>query len=248
MTITGNWSANDNGSRITSWEVDDKNLAGGPSATATSYTWNNVAPGEHSIRVRACNAAGCGAWRSKTADPYGVPSRPTLNVSPGDMTINASWSANDNGSRITSWEVDDGDLAGGPSATATSYTWSNVASGDYSIAVRACNAAGCGEWTSKTADPYGVPSGPTLNVSPGHMTINANWSANDNGSRITSWEVDDGDLAGGPSATATSHTWSNVAPGEHTIRVRACNAAGCGEWTSTMVTVKKVEESDSSSG
>ena len=160
------------------------------------------------------------------------PRGPTLNVSVGDMTISADWSANDNGSRITSWEVDDGDLAGGPSATATSYTWSNVASGDYSIRVRACNAAGCGAWTSKTANPYGVPSGSTLNVSVGDMTITGNWSANDNGSRITSWEVDDGNLAGGPSATATSYTWNNVAPGDYSIRVRACNAAGCGEWTS----------------
>ena len=232
MAISANWSANDNGSPITSWEVDDGDLAGGPSATATSHTWSNVAPGDYTIEVRACNAAGCGAWTSKTANPFDVPSRPTLNVSVGDMTISANWSADENGSPVASWEVDDGDLAGGPAATESSYTWSNVASGDYPIKVRACNAAGCGAWTSKTANPFDVPSRPMLDVSPGDRTFSASWSANDNGSRITSWEVDDGNLAGGPAAAESSYTWSNVASGDYPIKVRACNAAGCGAWTS----------------
>ena len=86
-----------------------------------------------------------------TTTTYDVPSRPSLNVSVGDMTISANWSANDNGSRITRWEVDDDNLAGGPSATATSYTWNNVAAGSYTIEVRACNAAGCGPSKSATA-------------------------------------------------------------------------------------------------
>ena len=86
------------------------------------------------------HAAGADAPEPEPA----VPSRPTLNVSGGDMTISANWSANDNGSRITSWEVDDGDLSGGPSVTGRGYIWSNVARGNYQIGVRACNAAGCG--------------------------------------------------------------------------------------------------------
>ena len=236
-TITATWSADDNGSPITSWEINDGNLQGSPSPTATSHTWNNVAPGDYTIEVRACNAAGCGPTARTTVTVIDVPSRPTLNATGGDRTITATWSADDNGSPITSWEINDGNLQGSPSPTATSHTWNDVAPGDYTITAQACNNAGCGPTARTTVTVIDVPSRPTLNATGGDRTITATWSADDNGSPITSWEINDGNLQGSPSPTATSHTWNNVAPGDYTIEVRACNAAGCGPTAQTTATV-----------
>ena len=76
--------------------------------------------------------------------PPDVPGRPTLSASGGVGSVQASWSAADNGSPITRWDVDDGGMPGGPPSSATEYTWTDVPVGTYTISVRACNAGGCG--------------------------------------------------------------------------------------------------------
>ena len=241
--ITASWSADDNDCSITRWVVGDGGLSGGPGSTATSFTWTNVSAGSYTIRVQACNAAGCGPEGSDTADVGPVcvvPERPTIAATGGVNQITASWSADDNDCSITRWVVGDGGLSGGPGSTATSFTWTNVSAGSYTIRVQACNAAGCGPEGSDTADVGPVcvvPERPTIAATGGVNQITASWSADDNDCSITRWVVGDGGLSGGPGSTATSFTWTNVSAGSHTIRVHACNAAGCGPDGLSRVTV-----------
>ena len=244
------WTANNNGSSITSWNVNDGNLAGGPSSSATSYAWENVPPGNYIITVQACNAAGCGQTVQETVNviqrpvvPRPVPpSPPVVTVQDRIGRIQISWTANDNGFPITRWFAG---ATGGPtpfgdpfplSAEHSTESWDNALPGNYTITVNACNEAGCSE-TAQTVTVIDFPTQTSLNVTGGVHRITASWSANDNGSPITRWEVDDGNLSGGPSSTATSYTWSNVSPGTYTIAVRACNAAGCGQWAQRPATV-----------
>ena len=250
--ITASWSACDNGSPITGWVVDGGGLPGGPSSTATSHTWTDVPAGRHTITVQACNAAGCGGARSLSVTVVGPPGRATVSLRGGVNQLTGSWSALENGSSITRWEVNDGPLPGGPSPTATSYTWTNVAEGWYAVSVRACNLHGCGPWglsaSAQVTAPARVPGRPTINVnvhkvSDGAIRVAADWSAAHNGSPITRWEIDDGGLPGGPSSTSASHTWSSagagVAFGNYTLRVKACNQHGCSSETSTVVSVPR---------
>ncbi|MCQ3814602.1 MAG: fibronectin type III domain-containing protein [Acidimicrobiia bacterium] len=198
------------------------------------------------------------ARETSTAAIVSPPSRPTLSVQDTVSLppiardtggrIQMSWSADDNGSPITRWEVDDGNLAGGPSSTATNYTWNNVAPGSYTITIRACNAAGCGEQTQVNTAVYDVPSRPALNVSGGEGIITARWSADDNGSRITRWDISiEGAQGSTPTfqtggeydASTTSWEWPNLPPGQYRISIRARNQAGWSEWhVSNTVVVK----------
>ena len=164
--------------------------------------------------------------------PPVVPSQPSLTVQGGRRTVTASWSADDNGSRVLEWQVNDGGLAGGPASDATEFVWKNAHVGSYAILVRARNAAGWSEWSAESiVGVYDVPSQPALTVEGGPRTVTANWSASDNGSRISEWQVNDGRLPGGPGAGETSYTWSNAQIGSHTLRVRARNEAGWGQWS-----------------
>ena len=67
--IDASWSAVDNGPPIDRWEIGG---VGEVTAGVTSYTWQNVSPGNYQVRVRAHNAAGWSPWEARRS-----PSRPT---------------------------------------------------------------------------------------------------------------------------------------------------------------------------
>ncbi len=92
---------------------------------------------------------------------------------------------------------------------------------------------------SPELDPPGVTSidvAFTEAPAGGVNQVSASWSASSD-SPITRWAVDDGGLPGSPESAATRHTWSDVPAGTYTIRVQACNDAGCGLEGSATVTV-----------
>ena len=162
-----------------------------------------------------------------------VPQRPVLAVEGGRRVVTARWSADDNGSTIVQWQVNDGRLADEPSGDDTAFEWENAQIGSHTIKVRARNEAGWSAWSeSKTVIVYDVPSKPTLDVAGGRRVVTARWSADDNGSTIVQWQVNDGRLPGEPSGDDTAFEWENAQIGSHTIKVRARNEAGSSAWSS----------------
>ena len=165
-----------------------------------------------------------------------VPDQPSVRATVSGTTVEASWSADDNGSRIDKWEIGG---VGEVSATTTSYAWSNQAPSAYAVRVRAHNAEGWSAWaTSNTVtvtSQTGPPDAPSVRATVSGTTVGARWSADDNGSRIDKWEIGG---VGEVSATTTSYAWSNQAPGAYAVRVRAHNAEGWSAWApSNTVTV-----------
>ena len=80
-------------------------------------------------------------------DQAEAPDRPVVRVVSSGNQIEASWSADDNGSRIDRWEVGGvGEVAAGT----TSYVWRNQSPGEYAVRVRAHNAEGWSEWGRAT--------------------------------------------------------------------------------------------------
>ena len=236
---TANWSADDNGSPISEWEINDDNMPGGPGRTAASHTWTGVEAGTYTITVRARNAGG---WSPLATSDVTVtqtlPERPTIRVSGGENRVTANWSADDNGSPISEWEIDDASMPGGPGRTSTSHTWTGVEAGTYTITVRARNAGGWSPLaTSDVTVTQTPPERPTIRVSGGENRVTANWSADDNGSSILEWEINDGGMPGGPSNNAASHAWTGVDAGTYTITVRARNAGGWSPLATSDVTV-----------
>ena len=95
-----------------------------------------------------------------------IPDRPSVRATVSGTTVEASWSANDNGSVIDKWEIGG---VGEVAASTTSRVWRNQQPGTYRVRVRAHNAHGWSEWgTSSTVTVGGDrPPEPTLSVSRG---------------------------------------------------------------------------------
>ena len=87
-------------------------------------------------------------------------------------------------------------------------------------------------WEGSVAE---VPDRPTVRAVVRGTTVEASWSAHDNGSPIDKWEIGG---VGEVGATTTSRVWRNQSPNAYAVRVRAHNAQGWSDWgTSNTVTV-----------
>ena len=256
---SASWSANDNGSPILEWDIDDGGMPDGPRPDATSHEWANVEAGTYTITVKARNAGGWSPTATATvhvASPAPtttppptttavvlVPGRPTITALGDENRASASWSANDNGSPILEWDIDDGGMPDGPRPDATSHEWANVEAGTYTITVKARNAGGWSPTATATVHVTNPapppPDKPTITALGDENRASASWSANDNGSPILEWDIDDGGMPDGPRPDATSHEWANVEAGTYTITVKARNAGG---WS--LPVSKEVEVTD----
>ena len=242
---SANWSADDNGSSILEWEIDDGGMPGDASTApnATSHTWTNVPAGTYTITVTARNAGGPSPPATTTVTvAQSPPDTPTIKASGGENRASANWSADDNGSPILEWQINDDGMPDGPGRTATSHEWAEVPAGTYTITVTARNAGGPSPPATATVlvddpPPRPRPATPTIKASGGENRASANWSADDNGSPILEWEVNDDGMPDGPGRAATSHEWAEVPAGTYTITVRARNAGGRSQPATATVTV-----------
>ena len=89
--------------------------------------------------------------------------------------------------------------------------------------------------------PAEPPAAPRVQLDGGEGRLVGSWSAAEGSSAVERWEVDDGDLPGGPLPGDTAYQWDSVPPGTHTIEVRACNAAGCSPTVTRSASVTSTE-------
>ena len=155
----------------------------------------------------------------------GPPGAATVTATGGANQFSARWSADANGAAITRWE-----FLGSVTATfddaVTSYTWTSVVAGRYTIQVRACNDDGCGDWGSATVT--------VTDPAPGTRRVEVSRGAN-------AQNVD-------PNCTsANCHyvrvTLVNFEPGTYTVRCRhdgvASYPAGQYGWYTTSATTSE---------
>ena len=91
--------------------------------------------------------------------------------------------------------------------------------------------------TVETTDPVAAPGRPHVTATGGVNEIWVSWRADDNGPPITWWDVYGGGFGGIFDTRRSSYRWTGLPSGEYTIRVRACNDAGCGPEAAVPVTV-----------
>jgi titin len=133
-------------------------------STTNSYTWSGLTNGTtYSFKVAASNNNGANysdPSSSVSATPYTTPSAPSLSVSLGELVANLSWSVPaDNGSAIQYYRVskDGTTWSANIAATTTTYTFTTVASTNYTFYVQAYNAAG---WGSSGTNSQSIPAPP----------------------------------------------------------------------------------------
>jgi predicted phage tail protein len=191
--------------------------------------------------VQACNSSGCSGWTGSSVVAVMIPpsSAPGLSV-PGSSTTGSytvSW-----GSVATASSYNLQENANGAgwstvqSGSATSWSTSGRGNGSYAYQVQACNASGCGPWSSAgTVAVALVPATPTLTVkqtpgASGHIIASLTWTAEPNATTYVVQEETGATITQMYSGSNT--TWSGGYTGPlRSFRVEACNSSGCSPWT-----------------
>ena len=195
------------------------------------------------LRIRAMNFewGGWSSWQSATV--YTTPCAPNVSASGGVRSIQVSVSHSpgecENLSDITEYQVD---VTGtsrsvSPVGDSADVIFNSLDAGSYSVRARARNKAGWSSWSlTRSVGVIDIPCTPIVHGSGGTGVVSASWSACNNNSPITSWEVSVSGV--GTSRTAQRDgSWQGLSAGTYTISVRAVNQAGWSRWASDTVTV-----------
>ncbi len=185
------------GDRTETWEVMTD--AG---ATTTSYTIDSLTNGTaYTFKIRAHTTGGYGPKSDAVTMYAGAPEIPEIEaVDPGPAFLSVTWSApEDNGADITGYEVqyklstDSSwtDLSPSPGTDlSTEIALTDGVGNTYDIQVSATNSRGSGPWSNTASGTVGVPSAPSVTLTPGSMQLTATWSASaDNGDSITGYTL-----------------------------------------------------------
>ncbi|EIL97953.1 hypothetical protein RHOFW104T7_06615 [Rhodanobacter thiooxydans] len=206
---------------------------------ATSSTRTVTVSGSYTYQVQACNASGCSAYRASTAVAVTIPpaTAPALSVPATNNTGSyaVSWGGVSGATSYTLQEqVNGGGWATMQASGATSWNTSGKGSGTYGYQVQACNAGGCGPWSSTSSITVTVipatPGTPSTSVSgPSYKpVVSVSWGAV---SGATSYQLEETHPQDGVSIVynGSATSWSQLifATGTVQFRVKACNSAGC---------------------
>jgi hypothetical protein len=224
------------------------------SVTGTSVTVSSLADGEHTISVRVTDVGGNTATDSvivtvDTTAPSVEISAPVADASVASSTVTAEFSADDGaGSGVATIEVslDGGAWVAADSATA--HTFTGLAAGDHTVAVRATDEAGNTGSDSVAfsvvlddVDPTVSITSPEDGSEMDSSSVTVAWAASDgNGSGIetTELQLDEGAWQ---TVTGTSYALSSLSEGLHTVSVRVTDGAGNTASDSVTFTVDTVD-------
>ena len=235
--------------QATSYKLQEQVNGGawGQVASGTSLSWSTSgrATGSYSYQVQACYSGGCGPFSAVSTTVVLNPpaSAPTVttpaNNSNGAYTVSWSGVATANQYNLQE-QVNGQSWVTVQSNGATTWGVSGKGNGTYGYRAQACNASGCGPWsaTATTTVLFPPSSAPTVSVpatsANGSYTIT--WNAITGATSYIVSEQDNGGswytLASG--VTATSLGVSGRGNGSYGHGVVACNASGCGPWSSAV--------------
>ena len=260
VVLTASAPVSDGGRPITAyrwqWKSGNELYDAAREATTsdTTHEVTGLTPGrEYTFRVRAENVKGGGEWSvERTATPMRVePGKPGLSMAPGRASATATVSPpSDNGGAavidyLMQWKsgMQSFDAARQQTFTSSTTTVTGLTPAtEYTFRVQARNAIGSGAWSDEeTATPTAdVPGTPTLVVTAGRraLSLAITAPASNGGAAITEytyqWKSGNQEFTTGRQGTTetTSATISSLAVGtEYTVRVRAENSVGGGEWS-----------------
>lgn len=240
-SVTINVSAADSDGSVSKVEFFQGSVKLGQVLSAPfSFVWNNVAGGNYSLTAVATDNSGA----SKVSSPVSITvnNPPNISVtasSPQDIpTAPAQFSINADASDADG-TISKVDFYQGTTLLATivtspySYTWSNVAAGNYAITARATDNLG-GVTTSNLVG-ISVNAKPNVSLtSPGNgkafiapALVNIGATASDSDGSISKVEFYQGStLIGTVTASPYSFNWSYVPAGTYTLTAKATDNIG----------------------
>ncbi|MGN6656008.1 MAG: hypothetical protein ACTHJ9_11800 [Rhodanobacter sp.] len=232
-------------SLATSYTLQEQVNGGGwstiQSGAATSKAISGKGNGSYGYRAQGCNAGGCGPWSvTKSTTVLLPPPTPTSISVPATSSgsIAVSWSGSATATGYTLQQrLGSGSWSSVYTGAATASTRTATTSGSYTYQVQACNASGCSVYKASSAVTVTIPpaSAPNLSVpatsSSGSYTVS--WGAVSGATSYTLQEqVNGGGWSTVLSSGATSKAFSGKGNASYGYRAQACNAGGCGAWSS----------------
>lgn len=246
--VTVTWTASDEGSGLDRFEVqvDDREPALLP-ASELFYDVTDLSEGTHSIVVVAYDQTNNSAMASVTVMVDTTPPSVGITAPVEGEVIAASettvtWTASDAQSGISRYEIqlDDRPVQALP-PSATSFHFEALTDGPHEVDLTAFDAAGHETSASRSfrvdvTDPEVTIIGPGAVV--GTNTFDVIWSARDTGAGLEQilLRLDDEPTLAFP-GSETSHTFTAVPDGVHSIQVTAVDRVGKSATATTTVTV-----------
>ncbi|WP_429199205.1 hypothetical protein [Luteibacter sp. W1I16] len=213
-------------------------------STATSWSSTGRATGTYGYQVQACTSGGCApfgpTWNVSVLLPPPVPGSASASAPiPGPVTL--SWAASATATRyVVIQQVNGGAWTTVYDGAATSAAFGTPVSGTYQYQVQACNGSGCSGYRLSNAVGITVPPASAPGIIGG--------GANHNGAYTISWSgvagaatynliesVNGGGWVQRQNTAAGSWATSGQVNGTYAYQVQACNAGGCGPWSSQAV-------------
>jgi len=206
-------------------------------AAATSQNFASKPYGTYEYRVRACNAAGCGAYSgTATVSVILVPaSAPVITVPAGSASgsYTVSWSAIGGAVEYGLEEqINGGGWTQIQSEGATQRSFGGRGSATYGYRVRACNLAGCSGYSETRSITVLIPprNAPVVSVPATSTTgeFAVSWGGVTDGAYYVLQQQESSNAWNQvQSSGSTSYFATARAVGIWSYRVQACNAAGC---------------------
>jgi len=218
-----------------------------------SYNWTNVAKGNYTITAIATDNKGASTTSSPVTITVNQPPVVSLTspvsgaVYTAPASIEIAASASDADGSITKVDFYRGStLLSSDDTSPYTYTWTNVAKGNYTITAKATDNSGA--LTSSTTVTIKVNQPPVVSISspatgavytaPASITISA--SATDADGTIAKVEFYQGStLLRSDNSRPYTYSWTNVAAGNYILTAKATDNAGA-LTTSTPVTISVV--------
>ena len=264
-----------NGNSITNYQYSTNGginfSAFNPAQTNSPLTISNLANGTtYSLSLKAVNAAGAGAASTPATSgtPYTTPAAPTgLSVTNGNGQVTIAFTAGtNNGSTITNYQysIDGGTnfAAFSPPQNASPVIVSGLTNGtNYSLALKAMNAAGDGSSSEIVSGSPEESSSPTISVQPltlaSAMTTTYGAASSEKSFSVSGTKLNNGDLtvtappgmqvalSGGEFGASVTLPVIGDSVSATTVRVRlAANAPATGSYDNVSIPVSGGGASD----
>jgi methionine-rich copper-binding protein CopC len=246
-TYTVSWGAVSDAARYELQQSSDGGvLQVAYKGNATSFDFADKPSGHYAYQVRACNAVVCSDWSAQSTVAVGLPpaTAPALSAPEqapnGNYTV--SWTAIGG---ISSYALEENANSAGwavvQEGAGLARNYATKQAGSYAYRASACNPAGCGPASPiSTVLVYYAPAAAPAISSPATTagdSFTVTWTVV---AGATSYGLEESVNGGGWSQlkelSGTSHVLTGKATGRYSYRVRACNGAGCGPYSSVATT------------
>jgi len=226
-------------------------LIGTDTSSPYSFNWTNVPAGTYSITAKATDSSGATATSAARSIKLDAPPAVTLTAPANNAvfpapaaSITLTASASDSDGTVAKVDFFQGaTLLGTDTTSPYSFTWTNVASGSYTLTARATDNNGVA--TTSAAVSIKVDTVPSVSISsPANnavftagTSVSLTANAADADGTVAKVEFFDGaTLVGTSTAAPFGATLANLAAGTHTLTARATDNLGLAT-TSAAVTI-----------